>query len=212
MESFDSVFEHAGRVSLPQFSGKRVMMMPFVLGDPSSLPDDLDEYRSSLMDVCALRPQHTGEVGYVTIDEKILHGAPHRRGGLHVDGVYRGGAGGWGGGGWGSVSTGMLTVASAPGCVAWNQSFEGWPGDEGDCEHLRQQLKSEGTLFQPNEVYWLSGLCVHESIAPRMQGMYRQFVRVSLPSTAPWFEGYSVNPRGILPTGPILPRRSFLDQ
>jgi hypothetical protein len=53
-------------------------------------------------------------------------------------------------------------------------------------------------------------MCVHESV-PVATDTERTFVRLSMPSTAPWFEGYTVNPKGILPTGPILPRRTFMD-
>lgn len=51
---------------------------------------------------------------------------------------------------------------------------------------------------------------IHESI-PQTQFVNRQFVRLSMPSTAPWFKGYAPNPVGVAPTGPILPRRQFMD-
>ncbi len=56
--------------------------------------------------------------------------------------------------------------------------------------------------MQPNTLYWCSPLCVHESLMTRHPAA-RQFVRVSMPSDAPWHEGYTPNPLGILPTGPI---------
>ncbi len=59
-------------------------------------------------------------------------------------------------------------------------------------------------------VYWMHGLCVHESV-PQYKTVPRQFVRLSLPSRAPWFEGYTENPYGVMPTGPILPRREFMN-
>jgi hypothetical protein len=103
----------------------------------------------------------------------------------------------------------MITVASHPGCRAWNQEFRGWPGDEGDCDHLQDQLIDEGRLFGAGEVFWLDALCVHESV-PLLTETPRQFLRLSLPSAAPWFDGYTKNPLGILPTGPVLPRRTFM--
>lgn len=206
----ESRFQHMGSVELPEFTGTRVMMMPFVLGQ-DSLPESLAHWHLTIRRLCFFKPQYLDKVGYLTIEEKVVPASrTHRRAGLHVDGVYRNGPGAWGGGGWGSVETGMLTVSNQVGCRAWNQLFTGWAGDEGDCEHLREQaLPERARTFQPGEAFWLGGLCVHESL-PQAQDTPRQFVRVSLPSTAPWFDGYTVNPLGILPTGPILPRREFM--
>lgn len=211
-KGFDSVFERVAEVQLPKFSGVRVMMLPVIIGDVNSLPDFVSGYRTCFEQMCAHAQEHNGKVGYLTIDEKVVEPkSTHRRGGAHVDGVYNGGAGGWGGGGggsWGSHGNGMLTVSSPAGCRAWNQFFEGWPGMEGEAEHLLGQAKDENcTLFEPNVLYWVDGLCVHESV-PFTEATQRQFVRLSLPNEGPWFEGYTVNPLGVMPTGPILPART----
>ncbi len=58
----------------------------------------------------------------------------------------------------------------------------------------------------PNRVYHCGPLTVHESL-PVWQTVPRQFIRISMPSDAPWYEGYTENPLGIKPTGPIHPRR-----
>lgn len=207
---FESCFHRVAPLPLPAFSGTRVMMMPLILGDPDSIPEFLSHWKATLMKLFEMGG-HAGEVGYLTLDEKrVAAGATHRRAGAHVDGVYQGRAGGWGGGGWGSAGNGMLTVSSVPGCRAWAQRFEGWPGLEGECDHLLEQARPEAeTLFEANTVYWVDGLCVHESL-PMARGTERQFVRLSMPSTAPWFEGYTENPLGVAPTGPILPRRPFM--
>jgi hypothetical protein len=210
---FDSAFHKAGEVGLPQFSGVRVMMLPIMIGDLQSVPNDLVNWSSTLSEMFGMCKHH-GEVGYLTIDEKtVAPASTHRRSGRHVDGVYQGRCGGWGGGGggWGSVGNGMLTVSSHAGCRAWNQSFDGFPGWEGECDHLAVQCRDDSeTIFAPGTVYWLDGLCVHESL-PMTVETKRQFVRLSLPSNAPWFDGYTANPKGVLPTGPILPRRQFMN-
>jgi hypothetical protein len=46
---------------------------------------------------------------------------------------------------------------------------------------------------------------------PMKTATKRQFVRLSLPSDGPWFEGYTENPLGIKPPVEILPRREFMD-
>lgn len=214
---FTSVFRRLGEVYLPAFSGLRIMMMPIVLGDAESLPAIMDDWRLPVQRLFECDEdqfgllQHCGKVGYLTIDEKTVYPSQaHRRVGLHVDGIYHGGAGKWGGGGpWASKSTGAITVSSHVGCRAWAQDFDGWPGPEGECGHLESQCL-EPTYFEPNVAYWFSGMCVHESIA-QTEVVKRQFVRLSLPSDAPWFDGYTVNPLGIMPTGEILPRREFME-
>lgn len=209
---FTSTFCYRGEVNLPAFSGTRVMMMPVRLGHIDSVPPDLAHYKDTI-DALFRMGGHAGGIGYITIDEKTVHpGCTHRRAGLHVDGVYQGRVGAWGGGGgWGSVGNGMLTVSSHPNCRAWLQAFDGFPGDEGEADHLIPQCRDETSrVFAPGDVYWLDGLCVHESL-PATTPIDRQFVRLSLPSNGPWFEGYSVNPLGVLPSGPVLPRRTFMD-
>ena len=150
-------------------------------------------------------------VGYLTIDEcEVPAGQTQRRPGLHVDGIYRGAAGSWGGGGsWGG--TGFLVANNIPGtCRAWDTDILGKPGPEGECEHLRPKFPgAEAVLMSANKVYDLDPLTVHEAL-PVHKDCRRQFVRVSRPSDAPWFEGYTPNPLGVKPAGPILPPREFL--
>jgi len=210
---FESVFKHIGETKLPGFSGTRVMMMPIIIGDLNSIPESLAHYRETFKALFSMSDsKHHGQVGYITIDEKKVEaGKTHRRSGLHVDGVYDGKCGSWGGGGWGSVGNGMLTVSSIPGCKAYLQKFDGDVGRDGECDKIADQCQEKNaTVFGAGQVYWVDGLCVHESI-PLTETADRQFVRLSMPSTAPWFEGYSENPLGIKPTGPILARRKFMD-
>ena len=212
MTSFKSTFCWRGTAELPNFTGTRVMMLPLVLGDESSIPDFIKHYASTLTQLFGLAG-HKGAVGYLTVDErKLLPGQTLRRPQPHVDGVYHGRMGAWGGGGgWGSVGNGMLVVSNPGACRAWSGDFQGTPGDEGECEHLQNQLsQDEHTDLGSNQIYWLDGLCVHESLPVPVE-MDRQFVRLSLPNNGPWFEGYTENPLGVIPTGPILPRREFLN-
>jgi hypothetical protein len=211
-DGFESVFEKIGPVELPEFSGVRIMMLPVVIGEDASLPDFIAGYKQAFILMCYMAQKHQGEVGYLTVDEKVVQPeTTHRRAGAHVDGIYQGRIGGaWGGcgGSWGSTGNGMITVSNPAGCRAWKQRFNGWPGMEGEAEHLRDQF-GEGTLFEANMAYWVDGLCVHESL-PMKEPTPRQFVRLSLPNNGPWFEGYTENPLGIMPTGPILPEREFM--
>lgn len=200
---FDSSYKHKGPVKFPSFTGIRVMMLPVLLEDIETLPDQLSNYREHVKTLFSYAPIKSG-VAYLTIDEQELQpGQTLRRPGLHIDGH-----GAWGGGHsspW--ASRGMLLASTPAGCAAYNQRFKGSPRAEGDCEHLCTECK-RAELLQDSEVYFCMPECVHESL-PAEKQMRRQMTRLSMPSLAPWFEGYTKNPKGIKPTGPILPRRIF---
>lgn len=213
MPKFNSVYRKVWNhspINFPAFSGTRIMMMPVRLGSLLGVPKHYREVVRHLYSVVESR--FIDEVGYLTIDERVVEaGTSLRRGGLHVDGYYHGRCGAWGGGGgWGSVGNGMLTLSSTAHCRAYLGVIEGVPGDEGECDHLT--MPNEGELFEAGQVYWVDGACVHESV-PVTETTPRQFVRLSMPNNGPWFEGYTKNPvLDVQPTGPILPARKFMKE
>lgn len=211
MNKFNSIFRKVWNhtpLQFPEFSGERIMMMPVILGSLDGVPRQYHELVSKIYSVMELR--HFNQVGYLTIDEQLLNPSETlRRPGLHVDGFYHGNSGAWGGGSgdggsWGSVGNGMFVISNTNHCKAYLGVFEGEPKDEGECDHLT--IPTEGEVFQAGEIYWLDGACVHESL-PVSEPTQRQFVRLSLPSSGPWFEGYTKNPTGVLPSNDVLPER-----
>jgi hypothetical protein len=226
----------ASDVPLPAFQDLRILMMPIVLGDESTVP--YSDCNPMLDVMCQCKPQHKGQVVYLTVDQKkVPANKTHRRCGLHVDGyphtkrdgelinfsgIWAANAHGgtWGGGGgWGSNNqnlywwsgNGLLTISSVEGCMAWNKDFRGEPKVEGDCEHLREQCQEkDGILLKANTLYWMNPGCIHESL-PMKEDTVRTFVRLSLPSKCDWYEGCTPNPLGVKPTGKIAPRRYFMD-
>lgn len=202
--TFHSEARHVGNLDFPSFAGTRIMMMPVVLGDAESIPDQLSQWRDAYIKLCALAPFKTG-VAYLTIDEQTVPaGRSHRRPGIHVDGIGPDGrSAAYGGGGGYAAPTGMLLASTHIGCRAWLQTFKGWPRPNGDCSHLTNQCSwMSEILMQPGWVYWCGPMTVHEGISMK-HDTRRQLVRLSGPSDAPWHEGYTKNPLGIMPTGPI---------
>lgn len=200
MTEFESVIIPWKRVVFPEFSGLRIMMMPFEFHNPEgSLPES--PWKKT---VCHLTSQSgLGGVGYLTIDEaEVRAGEYHRRPGLHVDGV-----GGWGGGGGGWGSNGMFVAASDDSCVAWPGTYKEAPAPDGNCDHLWNSFCIQGKRLSPEMVYYMSPFCVH-MVSPMKQTAKRQFMRLSFPNDCPWFEGYTENPLGVKPGGPILPARA----
>lgn len=122
----------------PMGTKTRIMMMPVRLDDSESLP--LPYWRTTLEMLVGCALVRKG-IGYLTIDEATVPaGQHHRRPGLHVDGIGPDGReAAWGGGGtWGA--SGMVLWSTVRGCSAWLGDFDGYPGLDGDCEHLRGEL------------------------------------------------------------------------
>ena len=190
--TFKSDVTEVGRVEFPAYQGTRVMMMPFHLHDVAgTLPNELARWRD-FVGALVGRGQARRGTAYLTLDEAA---------------VARGEAGGWGGGGGGWGSKGMLMASTREGCAAWDQAFEGWPGPDGDCAHLVDQLRDDAcVVLRPGVVYSCGPMTVHQAL-PMGEDCHRSFARVSMPSGAPWYEGYTENPTGVRPTGPIHPRR-----
>ncbi len=209
LKTFKSQVDDLGPLELPAYSGVRWMMLPFRLEDVKRTITR-EDWHEALQRMVALAPVQEG-VGYLTIDEaEVAVGETHRRPGIHVDGVNEhGGIGGWGGsrgGEWGVG--GMIVVASHTGCRAWAGDFEARIGLNGDCSHMKAMLRDEDAIpLLGGRAYRLNETCVHEPL-PLAARTKRQFVRLSMPSEAPWYEGYTRNPLGVEPTGPIHPART----
>jgi hypothetical protein len=208
---FSSNFQQMGTLRFPDWGGIRIQMMPIELGRLSAVPAFLFFWLPAIRRLFIASPVKEG-IAYLTIDERFVRiGETHRRPGLHVDGM-----GAWGdGGAWGKA--GMLMSASAPGCVAWNQEFNGSPlagkdpgdPDEGSSEHLREQCRDDSREFlKSSAIYWCEPLCVHELLPSGVNG-FRSFVRLSMPSHSPWPANCTPNPLGVQPEGKIVgPRRT----
>jgi hypothetical protein len=200
---FNSEIRELSRVAFPDFTGLRIMMMPFHLKDLTSVPYEYADYVTPLIQL-RRHVEDTRGTWYLTVDEAIVEpGKTHRRPGLHIDGAghWAPNPGPWGGKG------GMLVAASVLGSEAWRGTVDGELGEDGCCEHLRHLLPTlEHVPLQGTMGYWLGPTALHDSIV-MTEFTPRQFLRVSYPSEAPWYEGYTENRLGVLPTGPIHPPR-----
>jgi hypothetical protein len=63
------------KIQFPEFSGIRCLMMPYIQGDPSSVPEQYSAYAEIIRDVFIKK----GDIGFLTIDESFAkQGKPHR--------------------------------------------------------------------------------------------------------------------------------------
>lgn len=180
-------------IEFPKFTGIRCLMMPYIQGDPDSVPDQYTPYRAIIAALAVER----GEVGYLTIDEsKAVAGSPHRGArakhgrALHTEGGLRPGnihawGGGGGGHGWGDGKrvtldrdTAVLLANSEDDtCALWDAEHEDttWDGDIGHLAHLYPY--ESATMMKRGEVYRIGILTPHESLPVRRDTL-RQFIRI----------------------------------
>lgn len=178
-----------GTVTFPDYSGLRCLMMPYVQGEPDSVPDEYAEY----WDIIASTFLERGAVGYLTIDESpVQAGAPHRgdraRYGraLHTEAGRLPGhtdlrwGGSWGGRANVRLERGVqVLLANSVGgtCALWdtvheNTSSDGDIGDQADLYPY-----DEAVVMEAGEVHLIGVLTPHESL-PVRANVNRQFLRI----------------------------------
>lgn len=179
-----------GHITFPEFTGLRCLMLPYIQGDPESLPDGYDAYHEIIESVSIER----GSIGFLTIDESIaVRGKPHRGKrakhgrALHTE-VGRCPVGyqwGNGGGSWGGsprvivdADTKILLANNLDrSCAVWNATHADTSddGDIGDCSEMYPY--DDAIMMNAGEVHCIGILTPHESI-PVPQDFRRQFFRI----------------------------------
>lgn len=177
-------------MKFPKYTGLRCLMMPYIQGDPDSVPKEYSSYYSIISNTYLT----AGDIGYLTIDESVATaGIPHRGTrakygrALHTEAGWRPESGVfmWGGGGWGSSP--MVTLDPdvqillanniANSCALWDvehrdTSEDGDIGDQADLYPYEA-----ATFMDSNKVYQIGILNPHESL-PLAETMNRQFLRI----------------------------------
>ena len=176
-------------IDFPVFNGVRCLMMPYVQGDPCSVPEQYQSYRDIIQSVFIKR----GDVGYLTIDELVVtQGKAHRgyraktkralhtEAGLRPNSMYC----------WGVVPTWGNTRVTLDrdvevllannvdnSCALWNATHEdtSLDGDIGDQSFMYPY--KEAIMMKAGEVHKIGILTPHESL-PVEQDVNRQFLRI----------------------------------
>ena len=178
------------KIEFPEFSGTRCLMMPYVQGDPDSIPDEYEAYRDIVANVYLV----AGDLGFLTIDESpVLKGNPHRGArakyerALHTEAGWRPFSGqyGWGGGGWGTAplvtlepGLQILLANNMDNTCAWWDAEHVHTSIDGDIGYAANQYPYEDAIFMKSgEVHQIGILTPHESV-PAEQDFDRQFLRI----------------------------------
>ncbi len=182
--------ESVSHIAFPAFSGIRCLMMPFIQGDPESVPKAFRTGYESVIETLAIEP---GKIGFLTIDESLaVAGNPHRGDrakfgrALHTEAGRRPGQiYAWGGGGWGNShqvtldrDVQILLANSLDGsCAIWDAEHEDTSLD-GDIGYAADQYPlSDAYIMRAGEVRRIGILTPHESL-PVHANTNRQFLRI----------------------------------
>lgn len=162
-------------------------MMPYIQGEPESIPDMYAPWRNIVGSVFLKK----GDLGFLTIDESLARaGNPHRgdrarysraihtEAGKHpVDGGFQ-----WGWGCKGRVTLDrnvriLLANNLDDSCAVWNAEHEDTSRD-GDIGFAADKYPySEAVLMKAGEVHEIGILTPHESV-PVRHDFQRQFLRI----------------------------------
>jgi len=178
-----------GAISFPNYSGVRCLMMPYIQGDPDSVPDGYAAY-AAIIESLSLE---SGHIGYLTIDESpVVAGKPHRgdraRHGraIHTEaGVFRGVYGWgrrnvWGGRHAVTLETDcriLLANSMDATCAIWDAEHADTT-DDGDIGHVADMYPlGDAEIMAAGDVHEIGILTPHESL-PVKQAACRQFLRI----------------------------------
>lgn len=193
-------FTKFNKIEFPKFTGVQCNMMPFKMNDKNSIPKEYQPYWN-LIEACEIPENQRNGVWFLTVTEShVKKGATQRRPGIHTEKHPKSawGGGGWGGGKEPKVGGVYMASTSDQSSRFWNCRVE-QPGNMGDCEHLKDQLKNP-IYLESNRLAWLTDSCPHEAL-PQNEGK-RQYFRLVAPEVSLWYKAHSTpNPLVALPEG-----------
>ena len=183
-------------VEFPVPTGANVNMMPIIMGDHATVPNELRRY-CPLIDACDLRP---GSTVYLSISEGECFGATQRRPGVHTEGTS---LLGWGGGAWGSSGIGLgIYMASTDGsCRWWNTQV-----DANNAHGHIPRPDGRGHRMRPSTLVHIGDRTPHEALASTG---YRQWFRLVGDAVGGWWERHSTANRMVRPNAPIITGNKF---
>ena len=194
------------RIKFPAFSGVRCLMMPYIQGDYSSVPEEYASYKEIINTVFIKK----GDLGFLTIDESMARkGFPHRGDrakygrALHTEvGRLPGKVYCWGGGHWGGkvkveleqdVKI-LLANNLDNSCAVWNAEHPDTSPD-GDIGYAYAEYPYESATFlKAGEIAEIGIFTPHESL-PVKEDFNRQFLRIISSGVYGREEYFTTNPR-----------------
>jgi hypothetical protein len=224
-------FSPCARVEFPVPKDRSVNMLPFILGQQDSLPEDLQDYYDDIILMCPLQDSEWKKVLYLTVEEGWVEaGSTQRRGGLHIesprytqfleDPTHKEGK-------WERIPSqirwghsvlkddqfiGGLYMAStvANTCRVYHALVDKTAVDtHGGLDHLAQLIPEEkGLDMRANVVYWMTDRTPHV-VLPQAAREYRQFFQLVTSSLSIWNAAHNTpNPKVKLPDHVLVVNKS----
>ena len=187
-----SNFTDLGDIMFPTYAERDKYMHTFSPKNPI-MAEGFEDYLPVVQQILSKLPSLPDEV-HMTVDEKLIRANwSQRRPGAHVDGYFLKEEQRWGGppppipprpGGWAHYCNNLpldrmsiIVASTVAACKAYPGKHYGKPAEDGDLEHIRNQLDS-GILLPANRAYLLTPDCVHESLR-FTDPTKRQFLRLA---------------------------------
>lgn len=200
------MLESITTVHFPTYRSLKVNMMPFIVGDQDSLPEDLRPY-VDIIDACSIE-HRKGKTAYLTVHESFVEeGKTQRRPGIHTDATNKLG---WGGDHWGgrTRSEGIYLASTDGACQAWGLMVRSEDVDA--LGALLERPVAPAQTLQANHLYWITDRTPHEAL-PATRSGERQFFRLVVGDIDAWFSQHNTpNPLGVPPNAPIVEYNKFL--
>lgn len=200
-------FSRCGNISFPLPSGVNVNMLPFIMGDKTSLPDELQKYYDPLIGQCPVNLGEMDKVCYLSITKRNVAKESLHRVGLHIEAPlhfarHRAGCASFYLGPTPDEFHGGIFMAYNVGksCAIYDALIEREAADSygGGIAHLHPLLRAP--YFIPaNELIWMTDRTPHQSLRHPKAG-YCQFFRLVTSSLKVWHEkDYTANPKVPVP-------------
>ena len=200
MTQFESIIQRHGHVTFPDWTGERIYMKPFQVGD------DLGKYTRTV-NMMLDQIDTNDEMCFLMIDEAFVKaGTPHRRPGKHIEGWWDAGMSlhnGDGSGRWrlpGHVTEpvhripsrhshkldreeGIILASNITACVGYEGIFEGDLGKGGDCDHI--DTSNMKTVNMEAHNVWAGNVSMLHESTPVAFDCFRTVVRINVPHWRP---------------------------
>ena len=179
------------KIVFPEYTGVRCLMMPYIQGEPESVPKEYSAYS----DILKSQFIKKGDIGYLTIDESPVKAGKAHRGSraktpraLHTEVgkipdipyLCWGNRGRWGGSSDvlldGDVSI-LLANSIDNTCAVWDSTHTD-TSEDGDIGYAADQYPYESAIkMKAGEVFKIGVFTPHESL-PVKEDTRRQFLRI----------------------------------
>lgn len=191
-------------IKFPLFVGIKCNMMPFIQGDPSSIPEEYKSYS----DVISENYLEKGEVGHLTIDESFVKAGKSQRGynsgniqrNVHIEVGRNEKFNSWGGGWGGKFNTlldddteVLIANSISDTCRIWNTKETGYTKDGDLSQYIEKYPEKTGILLKAGQLAKISILTPHECISQKLSSI-RQFFRIVGKGVTGREDYFTINP------------------